>query len=292
VLNKLSITYNGTSITLENVTTVAVIGDNGIGKTALLERVALVNEDNTSAILNVKGSVSYEDFSVGIDDEEVKCERVEANRVRVSYRVEPNGVPVPLISEVRRYNCQGNIKHKVMIVYPYAFKTPVHEPHYNVFIKPNNEDVEFNRIIKRLIEELIDGTVIHTVGDFIYEEGDNTKYLDSLGRGISNTVKLIWTVFHHKPDILLIDDIETLGLHPKRLQTLLRWFKEYIREDKLKAVLFTTNSDAYADLAEVDEEAKFLLLRKDGYIIMDREEVLKRLDYEDLRYTAIKDEVL
>jgi len=112
--------------------------------------------------------------------------------------------------------------------------------------------------------------------------------LDNLGRGISNTVKLLWLVYYYKPDILLIDDIETLSLHPKRLQLLLKWFTKYIRDNKLKAMLFTTNSDAYVDLAEVDEGAKFLLLRKDDYMLMDRDEVLDRIDYEDLRYTSVK----
>ena len=103
-------------------------------------------------------------------------------------------------------------------------------------------------------------------------------------------VKLLWSVYYYKPDILLIDDIETLSLHPKRLQILLKWFTKYIRDNKLKAMLFTTNSDAYVDLAEVDEGAKFLLLQKDNHIVMDREEVFDRIDYEDLRYTALKDE--
>jgi len=30
------------------------------------------------------------------------------------------------------------------------------------------------------------------------------------------------------------------------------------------------------------------LLRKDGYILMDNYDVLNRIDYEDLRYTAVK----
>jgi len=55
---------------------------------------------------------------------------------------------------------------------------------------------------------------------------------------------------------------------------LLKWFAEYIRENKLKALLFTTNSDVYVHLAEVDENAKFLLLQKNNHIVMDREEVL------------------
>jgi len=287
MLNKLSVVYDNRSISLENITTLAILGDNGVGKTAFLERIALTNEDNIPTILNAKGSINYENFSVNIDDEEVKCGHVKAERTRVPF----NSV-IPPISETYHYDCKGGTKYKVMIIYPYTFRTMVHQPHYGTFVKPNDENMKFNDMIKGLI----DGTVLHVVDDFLYENGDNVTYLDNLGRGISNTVKLLWLVYHHKPDILLIDDIETLSLHPKRLQMLLKWFTEYIKDNKLKSMLFTTNSDAYANLAEVDEGTKFLfegtkflLLQKDNYIIMNKEEVLNRIDYEDLRYTALKD---
>jgi len=281
MLNKLSVVYNNRSISLENISTLAILGDNGVGKTAFLERIALTNENNIPTTLNAKGSINYENFTVTIDGEEVKCECVKAERTRV-----PSNSVVPPISETYYYDCKGSTKYKVMIIYPYAFRTMVHQLHYGIFVKPNDEEMKFNDMIKGFV----DGTVLHVVDDFIYENGDNVTYLDNLGRGISNTVKLLWLVYHHKPDILLIDDIETLSLHPKKLQVLVRWFTEYIRDNKLKAILFTTNSDTYVDLAEVDEGAKFLLLQKDNHIVMDREEVLDRLDYEDLRYTALKDE--
>jgi len=282
MLNKLSVTYNNTSISLENISTLAILGDNGVGKTAFLERIALTNEDNIPTILNTKGSINHENFSVNIDGEEVKCEHAKADRIRVPIDSGMRYLPY----EIRRYDCKGSIKYKAMIIYPYIFRTMIHEEHYGIFVKPNDENMKFNNMIKGLI----DGTVIHMVNDFIYENGGNVTYLDNLGRGISNMVKLLWSVYYYKPDILLIDDIETLSLHPKRLQILLKWFTEYIRDNKLKAMLFTTNSDAYVDLAEVDEGAKFLLLQKDNHIVMDRKEVLDRLDYEDLRYTALKDE--
>jgi len=284
MLNKLSVAYDNRSISLENITTVAIVGDNGVGKTSFLERIALTNENNIPTILNAKGDIDYENFSVNIDGEEVKCEHVIAERTRVPF----NSV-VPAISEMYHYDCKGSTKYKVMIVYPYTFRTFAHQSHYDIRIMPNDEDMKFNNMIKELIdEEFIDGTIIRVVDDFIYEKGDNVTYLDNLGRGISNMVKLLWLVYYHKPDILLIDDIETLNLHPKRLQALLKWFVNYIRENKLKAMLFSTNSDAYYYLAEVDERAKFLLLQKDNYVVMDTEEVFDRIDYEDLRYTALK----
>ena len=71
MLNKLSIVYDNRSISLENITTLAILGDNGVGKTALLERIALTNEDNIPIILNAKGSINYKKFSVNIDGEEL-----------------------------------------------------------------------------------------------------------------------------------------------------------------------------------------------------------------------------
>jgi len=71
MLNKLSVTYNNNSISLENISTLAILGDNGVGKTSFLERIALTNEDNITTILNAKGSINYENFSVSIDDEEL-----------------------------------------------------------------------------------------------------------------------------------------------------------------------------------------------------------------------------
>jgi len=280
MLNELSVTYNKTSISLENITTLAILGDNGVGKTTLLERIALTNEDNIPTILNVKGSINYEKFSVNIDGEEVQCERVEAERIRVPFI----SINSSVVSEIRHYECKGSTKYKVIIVYPYTFRTIVHQPHYVISVRLTDEDMKFNNMIKGLV----DGTVIRVADGFLYENGDNVTYLDNLGRGISNMVRLLWLVYYYKPDILLIDDIETLSLHPKRLQMLLKWFTECIRDNKLKAMLFTTNSDAYFYLAEVDKEAKFLLLRKDDYIVMDTEEVFDRIDYEDLRYTALK----
>jgi len=281
MLNKLSVAYDNRSISLKNISTLAIVGDNGVGKTAFLERIALTNEDNISTILNVKGRINYENFSVNIDGEEVKCERVEAERIRNPFI---SSIDPPIVSEMHHYECKGSIKYRVMIIYPYTFRTMVHQPYYAVSFKPRDEDIKFNNMIKGLI----DSTVIRTADGFLCENGGNVTYLDNLSRGISNMVRLLWLVYYHKPDILLIDDIETLSLHPKRLQMLLRWFVDYIRDNKLKAMLFTTNSDAYVDLAEVDEEAKFLLLQKDNHIVMDTEEVFNRIDYEDLRYTALK----
>jgi predicted ATPase len=281
MLNSLSVTYENQSISFQNVSTIAVIGDNGVGKTAFLERIGLTNEYNISVILNAKGSFSYEKFSVNIDGEEKRCERVSAERVFTKFGLNPYINSIPL--EGQTYICEGNIRYKISIVYPYTFQKPIHNEHYGLPVKPDDEVMKFNEMIKGFIDG--DGIVIpfysnYIYLDFTYQSGDNVLYLDNLGRGVSNLVKLLWLVYRYKPDILLIDDIETLGLRPKRLKMLLKWFLQYIRENKLKALLFATNSDAYINLAEVDENAKFLLLQKDNHIVLGREEILNRRGVE------------
>jgi len=270
MLGKLSV-VSDISISLENVNTLAILGDNGVGKTAFIEKIALVDENNLISVLNARGSVEYRNFSVSIDDDEVKCDEVKAERLRD---------PISFVREYHTYICKGHIKYKIMIVYPYTFMSMIHQDYYGVPIKPRDEDVKFSSEIK----DFIDGIVIPSSNGFLYEKGDFITYLDNLGKGISRTVRLMWIVYHYKPDILLIDDIETLNLHPLRFEALLKWL---ISRD-LKAILFTTNSDSYVALAEIDKSSKFLLLRKCGHILMDRDEVLDRINYEDLRFTSLK----
>ena len=270
MLGKLSV-VSGISVSLENVSTLAILGDNGVGKTAFIEKVALVDEKNLGTVLNARGYVEYKNFSVTIDGDQVQCEEVKGERHRVTQLIP---------SESYTYICKGHVKHKVMIVYPYTFVTTVHDYYYGTPVKPSDEDVKFSTEIK----DFIDGTIICSSGDFFYEKGDFITYLDNLGKGISRAIKLMWMVYRHKPDILLIDDIETFMLHPSRFKTFLKWL---ISRD-LKAVLFTTNSDSYVTLANIDKSSKFLLLRKDGHTLMDRDEALDRINYEDLRFTSLK----
>jgi len=274
MINELSVVSN-ISVTVRDFNSLVILGDNGVGKTAFIEKIALVDENNLETIVNARGYVKYENFSITIDGDKVECEKVGGIRYGISFLEHP-----VVTSEGRTYICHGHIKYKVMIVYPYALSTTVHQEFYDVPIKPRDEDVRFSR----LVSDFVNGVVIRSANDFIYEEGDFVTYLDNVSDGISKAIKLMWLVYHYKPDILLIDDIESLHLHPIRFEKFLKW----LLSRRMKAVIFTTNSDAYVTLAELDRNSMFLLLRKDGYMLLDRDEVLDRIDYEDLRYTAVK----
>jgi len=270
MINELSVVSN-ISVTVNNFHSLVVLGDNGVGKTAFIEKIALVDGKNLEAIVNARGNVKYKDFSVIIDGDKVKCEEAGGEKHLVSQFIP---------SEDYTYICEGHVKYKVMIVYPYVFNTVFYQDYYGVLIKPNDDDIKFSSEIK----DFIDGIVINSSCGFLYEKDDFVTSLDNLSGGINKAVKLMWLVYRYKPDILLIDDIESLHLHPLRFDKFLKW----LLSRDLKAIIFTTNSDAYVTLAETDKDSKFLLLRKDGYILIDRDEALDRIDYEDLRYTAIK----
>ena len=262
MINELSVVSN-VSITIKDFNSLVILGDNGVGKTSFIEKIALVDEKNLDTIVNARGYVKYKDFSVVIDGDKVECEEAGGEKYRFY-----------------TYICNGHIKYKVMIVYPYALFTTVHQDYYGIPVKPRDEDIKFSNLIK----DFVDGIIIRSANDFIYKKDDFVTYLDNVGSGISRAVRLMWLVYNHKPDILLIDDIESLHLHPLRFEIFLKW----LFSRNLKAILFTTNSDAYVTLAELDKDSKFLLLRKNSYMLMDRDEVLDRIDYEDLRYTAVK----
>jgi len=270
MINELSVVSN-ISVTVKDFNSLVILGDNGVGKTSFLEKIALVNKENLEAMVKAKGYVRYKNFSVIIDGDKVECEEAGGERYFTGYII-------PLSSYT--YICNGNVRYKVMIFYPYTFITAVHEYYYDVLIKPKDKDIEFSNSIS----DFIDGIIIRSSNDFLYRKDDFITYLDNLGSGISRAVKLMWFVYYHKPDILLIDSIESLHLHPLRFKKFLKW----LFSRNLKGIILTTNSDAYVTLAELDRNSKFLLLKKDGYMVMDNYDALNYIDYEDLRYTSLK----
>jgi len=270
MISELSVVSN-IPITIKDFNSLVILGDNGVGKTAFLEKIALVDKVNLEAMVKARGYVRHKSFSVTIDGDKVECDEVGGESYFLGQIILP---------ENYTYICKGHTRYKVMIFYPYTFFTSIHEYYYDIPIKPKDEDIEFSNSIS----DFIDGIVIRSSNDFLYRKDDFITYLDNLGSGISRAVKLMWFVYYHKPDILLVDNIESLHLHPLRFEKFLKW----LFSRNLKGIIFTTNSDTYVTLAELDRNSKFLLLKKDDYMIIDNYDALNRIDYEDLRYTSLK----
>jgi len=270
MISELSVVSN-IPITIKDFNSLVILGDNGVGKTAFLEKIALVDKVNLEAIIKARGYVRHKSFSVTIDGDKVECDEVGGESYFLGQIILP---------ENYTYICKGHTRYKVMIFYPYTFFTSIHEYYYDIPIKPKDEDIEFSNSIS----DFIDGIVIRSSNDFLYRKDDFITYLDNLGSGISRAVKLMWFVYYHKPDIILVDNVESLHLHPLRFEKFLKW----LFSRNLKGIIFTTNSDTYVTLAELDRNSKFLLLKKDDYMIIDNYDALNRIDYEDLRYTSLK----
>jgi hypothetical protein len=90
----------------------------------------------------------------------------------------------------------------------------------------------------------------------------------------------------YQPKIILIDDLEGFALHPE----LLKQFYDFLLKLDVDLILITTqSSDVYAYLAEKrSDNVRFILINDGKYEVLSSEEVLDRMDYEDLRYTALK----
>jgi hypothetical protein len=131
MINELSVISN-ISVTVNDFSSLVILGDNGVGKTSFLEKIALVNEANLEAMIKARGYVRHKDFSVIIDGDKVECKEAGGERYFLGQILFP---------ENYTYICNGRVRYKVMIVYPYAFVTAVHEYYYDIPVKPKDEDI-------------------------------------------------------------------------------------------------------------------------------------------------------
>ncbi|AAK41915.1 ATP-binding protein [Saccharolobus solfataricus] len=110
--------------------------------------------------------------------------------------------------------------------------------------------------------------------------------INELGYGYKSLLNFILLYVIYQPRIILIDDLEGFALHPD----LLKMFYDLLLKIDVDLILITTqSSDIYAYLAEKrSDKVRFILINDDKYEVLTSEEVLDRLYYEDLRYTALK----
>ncbi|MFP3203817.1 MAG: AAA family ATPase [Sulfolobus sp.] len=110
--------------------------------------------------------------------------------------------------------------------------------------------------------------------------------INELGYGYKSLLNFILSYVVYQPKIILIDDLEGFALHPE----LLKQFYDFLLKLDVDLILITTqSSDVYAYLAEKrSDNVRFILINDGKYEVLSSEEVLDRMDYEDLRYTALK----
>jgi len=79
MINELSV-VSDISITIKDFNSLVILGDNGVGKTAFLEKIALVDKVNLEAMVKARGYIRYKNFSVVIDGDKVQCDEVGGER--------------------------------------------------------------------------------------------------------------------------------------------------------------------------------------------------------------------
>jgi hypothetical protein len=116
-------------------------------------------------MVKARGYIRYKNFSVVIDGDKVQCDEVGGERYFLGQILFP---------ENYTYICNGHVRYRVMIFYPYTFITAIHEYYYDVSIKPKDEDIEFSN----LISDFIDGIIIRSSNDFLYrKEGTELEFV-------------------------------------------------------------------------------------------------------------------
>ena len=232
-----------------------ILGDNNTGKTSILEALAVLGKDNDKKIKDFRGNKLTD-----------RTSEVEFYYDWQYYRAQ-------FTDETVMCNRQA----EVLLIYSHDLKTPQVD----------------QRVLRRVTE-------IFTKFDpnifYVYLSANNEirvlfndrtdLSIHELGYGYKSLLSFILNVAVYNPRIVLIDDLEGFAFHPE----LLKKFYDFLLNLDVDLVLITTqSSDVYAYLAEKrSDDVVFVTLNGDKYAVFSSEEVLERLYYEDLRYTALR----
>ncbi|QIW24530.1 ATP-binding protein [Sulfolobus sp. S-194] len=231
-----------------------ILGKNNVGKTSVLEAIAMLDPNNANKIKEFRGSVSNQ------------IAETELYLNGEYYTVEFSDV-----------SSRRNKDAKVLLIYP-----------------RENSTVNFDQSILRKVTDLMnkfDPNIFYVYlsarNEIRVLFNDKTDVsINELGYGYKSLLNFILSYVIYQPKIILIDDLESFALHPE----LLKQFYDFLLRLDVDLILITTqSSDVYAYLAEKrSDNVRFILINDGKYEVLTSEEVLNRMDYEDLRYTALK----
>ncbi|BDB99590.1 AAA family ATPase [Saccharolobus caldissimus] len=231
-----------------------ILGKNNVGKTSILEAIAMLDSNNVSKIRAFRGRISNQ-----VAETELFLNEY--------YRVEFSDTASSRIKDA-----------KVLLIYS-----------HNI-IPTATFDSSILRKVTDLLSEF-DPNIFYVYlsagNELRVLFNDKTDVsINELGYGYKSLLNFILSYVVYQPKIILIDDLEGFSLHPE----LLKQFYDLLLRLDVDLILITTqSSDVYAYLAEKrSDNVRFILINDDKYEVLTSEEVLDRMDYEDLRYTALK----
>jgi len=245
------------------------IGDNGSGKTTVLESIA----------------VMLGHLDEIIDNRNIKDHNIVMATLRKNY--------------YKEYSIEGifNTKYLLNLDGVRFFKQPIKVMHFIPELLPKYEKKVINEINnlknftsmhKEVSESLkaIDSSfedIAPYQDQLVIEKNDKTLIrLNDLGKGLSSLIILSLIIILKKPEILLIDNVDAMGLSPLRIETL-----KAILDKSNSMTLFTTQSMDIIAVFCKDDNVKFHLMSEGKINTLNANEVRVLFESnEDIRLIA------
>jgi ABC-type polar amino acid transport system ATPase subunit len=232
-----------------------IMGKNNVGKTSVLEAIAMLDTSNVSKIRAFRGRISNQiaETELFLNNEYYRIEFSDASSTRIGDA---------RILLIYSSNANPTVTYEPSILRKVTELLSEFDPNiFYVYLSAGNE-------LRVLFNNKTDVSI------------------NELGYGYKSLLNFILSYVVYQPKIILIDDLEGFALHPE----LLKQFYDFLLKLDVDLILITTqSSDVYAYLAEKrSDNVRFILINDGKYEVLSSEEVLDRMDYEDLRYTALK----
>jgi hypothetical protein len=232
-----------------------IMGKNNVGKTSVLEAIAMLDTNNVSKIRAFRGRISNQiaETELFLNNEYYRIEFSDASSTRIGDA---------RILLIYSSNANPTVTYEPSILRKVTELLSEFDPNiFYVYLSAGNE-------LRVLFNDKTDVSI------------------NELGYGYRSLLNFILSYVVYQPKIILIDDLEGFALHPE----LLKQFYDFLLKLDVDLILITTqSSDVYAYLAEKrSDNVRFILINDGKYEVLSSEEVLDRMDYEDLRYTALK----
>jgi hypothetical protein len=232
-----------------------IMGKNNVGKTSVLEAIAMLDTNNVSKIRAFRGRISNQiaETELFLNNEYYRIEFSDASSTRIGDA---------RILLIYSSNANPTVTYEPSILRKVTELLSEFDPNiFYVYLSAGNE-------LRVLFNDKTDVSI------------------NELGYGYKSLLNFILSYVVYQPKIILIDDLEGFALH----QELLKQFYDFLLKLDVDLILITTqSSDVYAYLAEKrSDNVRFILINDGKYEVLSSEEVLDRMDYEDLRYTALK----
>ena len=232
-----------------------IMGKNNVGKTSVLEAIAMLDTNNVSKIRAFRGRISNQiaETELFLNNEYYRIEFSDASSTRIGDA---------RILLIYSSNANPTVTYEPSILRKVTELLSEFDPNiFYVYLSAGNE-------LRVLFNDKTDVSI------------------NELGYGYKSLLNFILSYVVYQPKIILIDDLEGFALHPE----LLKQFYDFLLKLDVDLILITTqSSDVYAYLAEKrSDNVRFILINDGKYEVLSSEEVLDRMDYEDLRYTALK----